>query len=39
MMLSGTLKRTLSLYGAQVLNLLLGWAIAKFNVTYLTVAE
>jgi len=39
MKLSGTLKRTLSLYGAQIFNLLLGWAIAKFNVSYLTVAE
>jgi O-antigen/teichoic acid export membrane protein len=39
MTLSTTLKRTLSLYGAQILNLLLGWGIAKFNVTYLSVPE
>jgi O-antigen/teichoic acid export membrane protein len=39
MTLSSTLKRTVSLYSAQILNLLLGWGIAKLNVTYLSVPE
>lgn len=39
MTLSSTLKRTVYLYSAQILNLLLGWGIAKFNVTYLSVPE
>ncbi|MFZ0389425.1 MAG: oligosaccharide flippase family protein [Calditrichia bacterium] len=36
---SKTLKRTFSLYSAQVANLVLGWIAAKINISYLTVGE
>jgi len=34
-----TLQRTFVFYFAQLLNLFLGWVVAKLNVTHLTVAE
>jgi O-antigen/teichoic acid export membrane protein len=34
-----SLKRVFSLYLAQIFNLLLGWAITKLNVSYLSVEE
>jgi len=34
-----SLKRIFSLYLAQILNLLLGWAITKLNISFLSVQE
>ncbi|GAB4337735.1 MAG: oligosaccharide flippase family protein [Calditrichia bacterium] len=34
-----SLKRTLFLYSAQITNLIFGWAVAKINISYLSVDE
>ncbi|HFE63853.1 MAG TPA: hypothetical protein ENK14_05480 [Caldithrix sp.] len=39
MQFSQTIRKTFTLYAAQIINLFLGWVVAKFNVSYLSVTE